>query len=178
MTTSYRRKPLPRDSRLDGPRLVLQSSVVALLAEHLPKSVRGVSHENVAYLGGFSIGDIKYATTVVLPAAITAPGGYETDAKSHRAVTQALCSVEYEIVAQVHTHPGKAVYHSDPDDELAFVKGEGFWSIVVPNYAGKGVLPLRQCGFHLYSRGDFRLLTLAAVSNRIRVEQSLLDVRQ
>jgi proteasome lid subunit RPN8/RPN11 len=38
------------------------------------------------------------------------------------------------IVAQVHSHPGDA-FHSEADDELAMVRHEGAFSIVVPRFA-------------------------------------------
>ena len=38
------------------------------------------------------------------------------------------------LIAQVHSHPGRA-YHSDVDDEYAVVTEEGAFSIVVPEFA-------------------------------------------
>lgn len=38
------------------------------------------------------------------------------------------------VVAQVHSHPAEA-FHSDADDEMAIVRHEGAFSIVVPSFA-------------------------------------------
>lgn len=177
MMLSYRERPLPIDDRLRGPRLILTSEVVSQLAKLLPKFVSGQGHENVAYLGGHDLGDLRFACSVIMPKAKTAPRYYDTDIASHAEVILALSDLDVEVVGQVHTHPGSAVYHSDGDDDLAFVKGEGFWSIVVPHYASNGILPVSQCGFHLYADGAFHLLTPEAVAARVSVQSTLVDLR-
>lgn len=177
MTYSYRGRPLPLDERIQGPRLSMTSEVTRLLASLLPRAVLGQGHENVAYLGGYDIGDLKVACSVIMPKASTGPGFYDTDVASHAEVVLALSDLELEVVGQIHTHPGSAVYHSDDDDELAFVKGEGFWSIVVPNYARNGILPFSQCGFHLHTNGVFHLLSADAVAARIAKQPTVIDLR-
>lgn len=47
-----------------------------------------------------------------------------------------LASTNTSIVAQVHTHPGRA-FHSKTDDAFPIVHTPGFLSIVVPNF-GRG----------------------------------------
>ena len=50
-------------------------------------------------------------------------------------------------VAQIHTHPGSFVEHSQTDDEFALVPSAGFVSIVVPDFA-RGFERSR-CGIHV-----------------------------
>jgi len=40
----------------------------------------------------------------------------------------------WNLIAQVHSHPGEA-YHSDTDDDLAVINQLGGLSIVVPDFA-------------------------------------------
>jgi hypothetical protein len=46
-----------------------------------------------------------------------------------------LASRRDRVVAQVHTHPGRWVEHSDLDDRHVLVPVEGFISIVIPDFA-------------------------------------------
>lgn len=177
MTYDYRFRPLATDDNESGDVLVLTQSVLATMNAMLPLQVNGVFHENVLYLAG-TIEDFKRtATTVIAPRAKTSPRAYDTDVRSHAAVVDAVGRLDLCVVAQVHCHPGDAVYHSDADDDLAFVRGEGFWSIVVPNYGRKGVLPIDQCGFHCFSGGEFRLLSPRAAKARIQVLPNHVDLR-
>ena len=58
-----------------------------------------------------------------------------------------LCSEQNEVlVAQIHAHPTDA-YHSDADDQLAFVRLPGGLSIVVPDFA-KGPVDLDHWSVH------------------------------
>jgi len=174
----YRIRPLPVDTALNGYRLLLTTKVIELVASMLPKRVDGRSHENVLYLAGSIDGITRCAFEVVVPKAKTAPGSYTTSRDSHAEVLWNLSNRNLVVVGQVHCHPGGAVYHSDADDDLAFIKGEGFWSIVVPNYGEDGMIPLSSCGFHCYSNHAFRLLKEPAVSNRVIVAKDRPDQKK
>lgn len=50
-------------------------------------------------------------------------------------------------VAQVHTHPGSFVAHSETDDEFVLVPSAGFVSIVVPDFARD--FTRGRCGIHV-----------------------------
>ena len=178
LTPSYRRTPLPIDNDTFGETLQIPICVVRAIDQLLPKKVRGVNHENVLYLAGVVDANIRTASMVIAPQAETSPGNFKTDRKSHQQVLRALSGLELEIVAQVHSHPGPTVGHSDGDDELAFIKGEGFWSLVIPNYCGKGMLPIEDCGIHCYTTGQFRILDERAVSSRVHVIPDYLDLRE
>jgi proteasome lid subunit RPN8/RPN11 len=178
MKDRYRYRPLPRDTALNGHHLVITADVLESVARLLPKRVRGRDHENVLYLAGVIDGATRHAFVALAPKATTTPGSYMTERDSHAEVIWELSNSDLVVVAQVHCHPGVAVYHSDADDDLAFVKGEGFWSIVVPHYGRRGMTPLSACGFHCYSNGAFRLLERAAAETRITVVGTRIDLRR
>jgi hypothetical protein len=165
----YRKTPLPIERELTGPRLCLTEGVVRSIGRLLPKRVGRKRHENVLYIAGTAAPDQRVGIAVIAPHAITGPGFYTTDRDSHSEVMDILDDLDLFVVAQVHCHPGGLVSHSNADDDLAFVRAEGFWSIVVPEYGIKGMKPFARCGFHRFTRGEFRLLTEEAVSHRITV---------
>lgn len=175
---SYRIRKLPVDDRVRGaPELILTSDVLETLTKHLPKRVILQYHENVAYIAGHILGDCRVGMTVIFPEAITTPNSYDTTVESHAATMDALGDLKMAIVAQVHVHPGTAVYHSDDDDERAFVNARGFWSLVFPNYGRLGLGPVSGWGCHLHDGDRFHLLTAEAASARVRVARRMVDLR-
>jgi proteasome lid subunit RPN8/RPN11 len=60
------------------------------------------------------------------------------------------------IVAQVHSHPGADVRHSDGDDDLVLMPFEGMFSIVISGY-GEG--SLAAAGVHQFQDGRWCQLT-------------------
>lgn len=72
------------------------------------------------------------------------------------------------LVAQVHSHPGRA-YHSDADDRYATVTTNGGFSLVVPNF---GVGPARIAAWAAYrlKGSDWVEMTLREVSATFIVE--------
>jgi hypothetical protein len=59
------------------------------------------------------------------------------------------------VVAQVHTHPGLSVAHSDVDDEFVVVPTPGFVSIVVPTFAVAADAPTTWAIHRLEGSGDW-----------------------
>lgn len=173
----YRKTPLPIDRSRSGETLRLTQGVIAAIDRFLPKTVSGRSHENVLYVAGQIVGNVRTGLTVILPVAETGPGHFRTTVTSHSAVLRELARQDLALVAQVHSHPGGAVTHSDLDDEGTIIKGQGFWSIVVPNYGKHGFEPIYRCGFHCFQGGAFRVLTEEAVRSRISVIPGFLDLR-
>jgi len=165
----YRKKPLPLDKALNGTTLLLTGSVIDSINCLLPRRVERDLHENVLYIAGVIEPTRRIGLFVIAPKAETGRGYYHTDRASHAEVLNVLDEHDLAIVAQVHCHPGELVYHSEADDDLAFVRVEGHWSIVVPHYGLKGMFPLDRCGFHRFQNGTFALLTKEAVAKRIKV---------
>jgi hypothetical protein len=113
----------------------------------------------------------------VSPTASTTWGSFSTDLRSNAALIDALAQFELTLVAQVHSHPGNWVDHSDGDDAGAIVRFDGFWSLVVPNFARGGMLPLSAVGVHVFADGAFRRLSQGALAARVRAVPAAIDLR-
>jgi proteasome lid subunit RPN8/RPN11 len=175
---TYRVKPLPVDRSLSGETLRLTQGVISAIDRCLPKTASGQGHENVLYIAGQIDEETRTGVSVILPLAETGPGHFRTSIESHSAVLRELARMGLALVAQVHSHPGAAVTHSDLDDDGTIIKGKGFWSIVVPYYGRRGFEPIERCGFHCFQSGVFQVLSREAVSSRVRVIPNVLDLRQ
>lgn len=68
------------------------------------------------------------------PAQETARDRFKLPPESMRALMAHLASSRRSIVAQIHTHPGRA-YHSEVDAEWAIVRHVGALSLVLPRFA-------------------------------------------
>lgn len=126
-------------------------------------------HEGVVYWAGKSLPDesARAALTVVVPEATTTPGSYDISPVANAAVIDAIHDHNLELVATVHSHPGERTSHSDLDSEAAQLPHEGYFSIVVPNYAADGVRPYTDCGVHVYHDGDFVELDDSMVEQQV-----------
>ncbi|WP_435068473.1 Mov34/MPN/PAD-1 family protein [Haloplanus sp. C73] len=126
-------------------------------------------HEGVVYWAGQSLPDesTRVALTVIVPEATTSPGSYDISPVANAAVIDAIHDHDLELVATVHSHPGERTSHSELDSEAAQLPHEGYFSIVVPNYAVDGVRPYTDCGVHVYHDGDFVELEASAVEKRV-----------
>jgi proteasome lid subunit RPN8/RPN11 len=78
--------------------------------------------------GGFNV------TTGLVPPQESASDRFFVSPSGMAAIFAELRSERLMIVAQVHSHPGDA-FHSDADDEMAIVRHEGAFSIVLPRFA-------------------------------------------
>lgn len=139
-------------------------------------------HEGVVYWAGQSLPDesMKAALTVVVPEATTTTGSYDVSPVANAAVIDAIHDHDLELVATVHSHPGERTSHSDLDSEAAQLPHEGYFSIVVPNYAADGVRPYTSCGVHVYHDGDFVELDASAIEERVETlpaAPSYIDTR-
>jgi proteasome lid subunit RPN8/RPN11 len=120
------------------------------------------SHDNptelVAYWFGHNAGSEWVVTTCVVPAADARRGGFSTSRAANAEVVLYAADHRLCLLAQIHTHPGSFVDHSDIDIERAFMPFENYLSIVVPHYCWQGILPLSQCGVHRFEQGRFNRL--------------------
>jgi proteasome lid subunit RPN8/RPN11 len=94
---------------------------------------RDRKHEGVSFLLGRTDQQTVVCMLAVRPNARTTSGSFYVPAPEMAKVVGFATDLGLQIVAQVHTHPGRA-YHSDGDEEGANIRYEGFVSIVVPNY--------------------------------------------
>jgi hypothetical protein len=75
------------------------------------------------------------------------------------------------LLAQVHTHPGRA-FHSWTDDEWAIADSAGFFSVVVPCFARFGLKRMFAGGAVVHERmanGEWRELRLKEVRRRFHI---------
>jgi proteasome lid subunit RPN8/RPN11 len=128
----FGRKPAYRPGPPPRPRLVLTQSCLEALRTCLEPEVR-CGHEGVAYLLGQTDGTVTLAVAAVRPEAVTTPGSFSVSAPAMANVVRTATKAGLQVVAQVHTHPGKA-YHSDGDVEGARIVFGGFVSAVLPDY--------------------------------------------
>ena len=170
--------PIPMDTSVTGRRLVLPQGIVPEIAKILRSYGDGEAHEGVVYLGGVETAEQSVALIAIAPVATTTRGSFRTDLNSNAAVVSTLATRGLTLIGQVHSHPGDWVDHSDGDDEGALVRFQGYWSLVIPAFARRGLLPLTRCGIHLYDQGRFARLTEGAVAARVRVIPQAVDLRR
>lgn len=111
--------------------------------------------EGLVYWAGTVSGDIINITTAIAPQTDSSSYGIKTSNEFNARFVEFICDQGLEYFAQVHSHPGKWVNHSDVDNEETAFRSEGLVSIVVPSYGADGMLPLTMCGIHRYSNGKF-----------------------
>lgn len=134
-------------------------------------------HEGVAYLAGIPGPDWLVVTTVIVPNAEHTQGSYRTTALANAIVVKTINDLELQIIAQVHGHPTECVGHSVMDDLGAFMPFEGFYSIVLPDYGRKGMLPLEKCGIHRFQSGQFVQIIPDEIDLTFSVNSGKVDLR-
>jgi proteasome lid subunit RPN8/RPN11 len=135
------------------------------------------AHEGVVYWAGRRAGNECFVTTLIAPSAQTTRGSFRTSSAANARVVIYLANAGLELLGQVHSHPGSLVDHSDGDDEDALMPYDGFYSLVVPNYASQGMRPLSMCGVHLFEKARFRRLANSEINARFRIVDGFSDLR-
>ncbi len=154
-------------------RPVLVSSAVIADSERLLRGFRRL--ETVVLWFGNITDSQAVVVTVIRPNQIRTSGSFDVDARSNADVAVASCDLGLRLIAQIHTHPGEYVGHSPGDDEGAPFLTQGLYSIVVPMYGRRGMLPLSQCGVHIYEK-EFLRLTDQQVNTTFRFVPNVLDL--
>jgi len=131
--------------------------------------------EQVAYLDGVETESTAIVTTITFPNAILRRGGFSVPASSMSEAGQHLGPLVR--IAQVHTHPGEWVGHSETDNEQAYSQHDGAVSIVLPNY-GKAVRTISNVGVHVCKNYKWRMLPAAEKEDFLRIVPTLLDFRR
>lgn len=161
------------------PRVFLPVGVAEATAEILTsfRSATG-QHEGIAYWAGVPADMAWMITTVVAPTAHTTSGSYQTTAVANAQVISMSDRYHLHILAQVHGHPGEWVSHSRGDARGAFMPYTGFYSIVVPHYGNKGLLPLTICGIHRFQGRQFLRLSPQEIEQQFVVVPQWIDLRR
>lgn len=172
-----RKRPVPLDDGESGPCLWIPEAAL-LETERLLRTYGGAEdHEGIVYWGGVESPRGSVVVSAVGPEASTTWGSFRTDFEANTDLVNVLAQLELTLVGQVHSHPGEWVDHSDGDDSGAIVRFAGFWSLVVPHFASEGMRPVSTVGVHLFADGVFRRLTPRALSTRVRVLPTAVDLR-
>ncbi len=152
------------------PQLFLHESVVRASSELL-RSTAGFfnAHESVLYWAGFEMRDKWLVSTCIRPEVFATRTSFRTSAEANARVVTFLAMHGLALLAQVHTHPGAFIDHSEGDDQGAFMAFENFISVVIPHYGRQGILPLNQCGVHRFEAGQFKRLSVSEVDRTFHV---------
>jgi len=129
-------------------------------------------YEGIALWAGTRDGPVFHIREAVIPK----QRGHRSDAglsvmiageELHR-INVALFENALSLIAQIHSHPGRA-YHSEMDDTYPIVAKAGTLSLVVPDFA---VAPfsLKACAvYRLSARGQWNALSPKATSELIEI---------
>ena len=139
---------------------------------------KGHSHEGIVYWAGVECDNNWTVLMVIAPNAKTSPGSYMTSPVANAMAVAKISEFNLHILAQVHGHPGEWVGHSEVDNHGAFMPYEGFFSIVVPWFGRKGLMPMARCGVHQFQQGRFVQLTADDVQQRFVLIPTSIDLRK
>lgn len=109
-------------------------------------------HEGLVFWAGEELGHVTNYSAVIVPAATHSRFGVFVDEAAYGRAVREARSHGLLLLAQVHSHPGRDVRHSDGDDDLIVMPFEGMLSIVVPLY-GVEWSGLETAGVHQYQDG-------------------------
>ncbi len=140
--------------------------------------VEGEKHEGIVYWAGVETVSHWWLLACIRPDAVTTWGSYQTTAATNAKAILAASRYELHILAQVHSHPGNWVSHSQGDQEGALMPFEGFLSVVVPNYGLQDVFSLEQCGIHRFEKGQFRHLVNSQVKTLFHIVPTELSINE
>jgi hypothetical protein len=133
--------------------------------------------ERVAYIDGVGCAEISVATTLTFPNAEMHPRYFSVSADAMSEAGQHFRRFGLERLAQVHTHPGRNVDHSEFDDENAYSQMNGAISVVLPHYA-RYRPELKDCGVHITDELGWARLGASDIQKFIRVVPGCLDFRR
>lgn len=123
-----------------------------------------------------SRGYAQLVSTVLVPAQRVNRGFFEVPHDATRTMGATLGSLGLVNLAQLHTHPGYSVEHSEWDDSHAYSSREGALSIIWPLY-GRHVPPFSDWGVHECRNSKWLQLDHDAAAARVIVLPSLVDLR-
>lgn len=138
--------------------------------------------ERVAYFDGAELLDeqgetVGVVTTLTVPHARSRAGFFDVSADDMSEAGRHFRPHGLVRLAQIHSHPGSWVGHSEVDDSQAYSQRQGAISIVVPNYAltAPGFM---ECGVHLRGTDAWVELNDEQKRSLIRVVPDEIDLRR
>jgi proteasome lid subunit RPN8/RPN11 len=147
--------------------------------ERLLPTYRGVDgpHEGICFLCGYETTVATVYVTAIAPTADHGRGHVRCSEADLLSVTKTAREHRLGLLAQVHSHPGGATGHSYGDDQMVFMPFEGMLSIVVPDYAHYGLLPLDSLGVHQYQQDRWVLCSRESIRANFTVVPTAQDIR-
>lgn len=135
-------------------------------------------HEGIVYWAGIRTPLACVVTSVLAPDATTTWGSYRTSIGANAYIVKAINDLKLQMLGQVHGHPTDWVDHSDGDNTGAFMPYDGFYSIILPWYGQRGMLPLETCGIHRFEDGFFPRLANDELQEKFTVVPTAVDLRK
>lgn len=172
--TVHRLKPLPV-AQIRG-RFVLADDLLDVSRSALAVGHGELPTEGIAYWAGRERDGTSYLLTAIVPRARREPQRVVADEDAIGEAARTARWLQLGILAQVHSHPGRDVRHSDGDDEMVLMPFEGMLSIVLPEYAGQPV-DLSTIGMHQFQDGRWVWLSRESVIDAVRIAPRLIDLR-
>jgi proteasome lid subunit RPN8/RPN11 len=148
-------------------------------AERLLNTYRGADgdHEGIVFLLGAELERLTIFTGALAPEADHRPRSVFCSREQVLAASRAARAAGVSLLAQLHSHPGAAAYHSEGDDRMVLMPFEGMLSMVASHYGHFGLRPLHTLAVHQYQDGGWVLCIPQSVRDQFRVLPSELDLR-
>lgn len=131
--------------------------------------------EGLVYWGGRQAQNDILATTAFAPEAIATWGSITVPAEANTKCILEMKSLDLIHVAQVHSHPPGADFHSDGDTHGAFMKHRGLVSVVALDYGTAALWPFH-CVF-VYDGEDFVRVDSADFEKYFQLVPAARDLR-
>jgi hypothetical protein len=156
----------------DVTRLMVPRPAVLEMHAHLAMVGRE-GYEGLALWVGHQDGDTFRVTQTVIPAQrhIRTDDGVcvVTEADELHRLNVWLFKNKLSLIAQIHSHPGRA-YHSSTDDEFAIATTVGCFSLVVPDFARAPFDLRRTATYRLDAAGRWREVSADETRQIIYIE--------
>lgn len=155
----------------DVTRVLLRADLLDYTHETLRKIGEDLA-EGLVLWAGWKRESTFTVATVIRPSqiAIQSDSGLSVriDGDAIHQVNALLYRREMELVAQVHSHPGKA-YHSELDDAIPLVTTAGGLSLVVPDFARGPADLSTYAAYRLSAEGRWDEIARDALLDLVRV---------
>ncbi len=127
----------------------------------------------VLWLGNIDNVQTSHVTKILVPPQDSIKSedgvGYFVTSETLFSLNKLLSSTGLRLLAQVHSHPGRA-YHSSADDRYCIVTAEGGFSIVVPDF-GFGPSDLYNWATYRLVKGSWEKLSAREVKTTFIIEE-------
>jgi hypothetical protein len=144
-------------------------------AEAVHAHLRKVGHQGFEGLGlwaGTQTGDLFTVQEAVIPAQkhIRTEDGVcvITEAQELHRLNVWLYRSKLSLIAQIHSHPGRA-YHSSTDDQYAVATTVGCFSLVMPDFATGPFAIERLASYRLDAAGTWRGIVASRAARMITI---------